>query len=72
VLNHVHIADLFPSAGTSVSEEQILHLGRKLREIWKTKLKHDFPNRRITVSFREENCDDLLDYQITVFQSKPE
>ena len=52
--------------------EQILYIGRKLKEMWKAKLNRDFPNRNITVRFYEEDSDNLLDYNITFYQEKQE
>ena len=72
VMNHIHIVNLFgvwdPAATPSI--EQILYLGRTLREMWEVKLKRDFPDEHLTVSFNEEPCDDLLDYQLTVYHTE--
>lgn len=66
VLNHRHVLDLF--AGADPTREQVVYLGRLLREIWSAKLAHDFPDRRFVVSFPEEGCEGLLDYEVTFFQ----
>lgn len=70
VMNHRHILDLFSSDESEVSRELVLYLGRLLRDMWTCKLKRDFPDRDIIVSFPEEHCDDLLDYEITIFHQK--
>ncbi len=68
VLNHRHILDLF--SGSQSSREQVVYLGRLLREVWATKLARDFPDRRFVVSFPEEPSEDLLDYEVTFFQER--
>lgn len=65
VLNHRHILDLFQFA--QPSREQVVYLGRLLREVWAAKLTRDFPGRRFVVSF-EEGCDSLLDFQVYFYQ----
>ncbi|HXZ32644.1 MAG TPA: hypothetical protein VEH30_10215 [Terriglobales bacterium] len=71
VMNHQHIVDLFSrSHHESPTREVVVYLGRLMREIWQTKLNHDFPGRSITVSFPEDNIGNLLDYQITFFQER--
>ena len=66
VLNHRHVRDLF--AGTQPSREQVVYLGRLLREVWAAKLARDFPDRRFVVSFPEEGCEGLLDYEVSFYQ----
>jgi hypothetical protein len=68
VMNHRHILDLFPSADTPPSREQVLFIGRMLQDIWQTKLNREFPDRTIRVSFPEDHSEDLRDYEITFFQ----
>ena len=70
VMNHRHILDLFSNDGSEIPRELVLYLGRLLQDMWTCKLKHDFPDRDIVVSFPEEHCDDLLNYEITIFQRK--
>ena len=67
VMNHRHILDLFPYAEPEPTQEQIIFLGRKLKDMWQTKLNRDFPDQQITVSFPEEPEGDLLSYEITFF-----
>lgn len=69
VMNHVHITDLFGNPALVPTRPQILHIGRKLKDIWACKLRRDFPGRSFAVSFPEEPEDDLLDYQVTFFQA---
>ena len=66
VMSHQHIIDLFPDADPT--DEQILYLGRLIREMWAVKLARDFPARRFVVEFCEEETDDLLDYQVYFHQ----
>ncbi len=66
VLNHRHILDLF--AGAQPSREQVVYLGRLLREVWAAKLARDFPDRRFVVSFPEEECESLLDFEVSFSQ----
>ena len=72
VMNHVHILDIFPDVEKPPSKEQIRYLGRKLKEMWKAKLLRDFPDKNITVSFHEDDSDDLLNYEITFYQEREE
>jgi hypothetical protein len=59
VMNHRHIIDLFSGESPEVSKEMIICFGRLLREIWQCKLRRDFPNRDISVSFPEDHVDDF-------------
>ena len=63
----MHTPHLFPYAEPEPTQEQIIFLGRKLKDMWQTKLNRDFPDQQITVSFPEEPEDDLLSYEITFF-----
>ncbi len=69
VLNHTHILDLFLGSETEPTRDQIVHLGATLKEMWTAKLNGEFPGRPIVVSFPSDELEDLLDYQITVFQA---
>lgn len=66
VINHCHVLDLF--AGSRPSRDQVVYLGRLLKEMWTAKLKWKFPEKRIVVSFVEEPSEDLLDYEVTFYQ----
>lgn len=70
VVNHIHILDFFPNVKEPPSKEQVRHLGLKLRDMWEAKVKRDFPNRDIIVHFLDSDTDDLVDYQVTVFQRR--
>ena len=61
-----HILDLF--AGSKPSREQVLYFGRLLREVWAAKLAREFPDRRFVVSFPEEGCESLLDFEVSFYQ----
>lgn len=66
--NHVHVLHLF--ATESPTRELVLYVGRLLKEIWQVKLEHDFPERKFTVFFPEEDNLELIDYEITFFQEE--
>lgn len=68
VMNHTHILDLFVQHQTEPTQEQVVWLGRLLKEMWQAKLDREFPGRDIVVSFPEDAGDDLLGYEITIFQ----
>ena len=67
VLNHRHVLDLF--SGAEPTREQLVYLGRLLREMWAAKLASDFPARQFVVSFPEDECDCLLDYEVSFYQA---
>ena len=72
VMNHEHLEDMLMGMfhdGEHPSRDQILYLGRVLREMWSAKLKRDFPSLDIVVSFPEGPWDELRHYEITVFQA---
>ena len=64
--NHMHILHLF--ATERPTRDLVLYVGRLLKEIWKVKLDRDFPDRRITVFFPEQDDLELEDYELTFFQ----
>jgi hypothetical protein len=70
VLNHRHILNLFQSNEFKPTREVVLHLGRLLQDMWSSKLARDFPGRKIIVSFDEDFCEELVDYQITIFHKR--
>jgi len=70
VMNHRHILDLFSGEDSYVSREMIICLGRLLKDMWGCKLRRDFPDRGIIVSFPEDHKDDLLDYEITFYHNE--
>ena len=63
VLNHTHLTDLFLPGGAEPTREQVVHLGRAVRDMWAAKLARDFPGRRFEVRFPEDGCEALVDYQ---------
>jgi len=71
VMNHVHIRDLFPNTDESPTHDQIVYIGRLLKEIWGCKLQRDFPDRRFVFSFPEGPYDDPILYELTFFQEWP-
>ena len=68
VMNHCHIHDHFIHYGGKSNADQLVYLGRILKDIWQTKLAHDFPNRQFVVSFDETPVENLDDYQISFWQ----
>jgi len=65
-MNHQHVLHLF--ATELPTRELVLYVGRLMKQIWQVKLAHDFPGRKITVFFPQEDDLELLDYEITFFQ----
>jgi hypothetical protein len=63
VMNHRHILDLFCGSERRPTREQVVYLGRLLKEMWAAKLQRDFPGKRFVVSFQEKPTEDLLDYE---------
>jgi len=70
VMNHRHIVDLFHEEESVVGRDLVIHLGRTLQDMWSCKLKRDFPDRKITVSFPNEHYEDLTDYEVTFYHEK--
>jgi hypothetical protein len=70
VMNHRHVLDLFCTADPEPTREVVLYVGRLLRDTWQAKLNRDFPGRKIRVSFPEDYCEDLLQYELTFFQER--
>lgn len=69
LLNHVHILDLFLNVEQPPTRDQIIYLGRQLQSMWSAKLKLDFPGRNFTVTFSDDCGDDLVEYQVTFYQT---
>lgn len=67
-MNHIHILDLFGNPGLEPTRLRVLHIGRKLQEVWSCKLARDFPGRENVVRFPDDDFDHLSDYEITIFQ----
>ncbi|HYG64313.1 MAG TPA: hypothetical protein VEL74_17175 [Thermoanaerobaculia bacterium] len=70
VMNHLHIADIQHYGCEDISRERIVYLGQVLREIYEAKLAWQFPQRRFEVHLYAPDTDDLLDYEITFFQTE--
>lgn len=70
VINHQHILDLFSGSEHEPTRQQVVYLGRLLRDIWSAKLQRDFPGRQIVVSFPEGDFESLLDYEISFYQER--
>ena len=69
-MNHRHITDMFRNSDVRPTKETVVHIGRLLKDMWSCRLKRDFPERQIRVEFYDSDSEDLVDYQITVFQER--
>jgi hypothetical protein len=70
VLNHIHITDIHFS-DEDATEDKVVFLGRKLKEIWEVKLQWQFPDRPCEVEFIEpENRSNLVEFQLSFWQKK--
>lgn len=67
VINHEHLVDLH--SNDEPTETQIRYLGNVVREMWEAKLLREFPDRSFEVVFNDEPGLDLLDYEVTFWQS---
>ena len=67
VMNHLHIADIH--CNIESTEAQLRYLGRALKDIYEVKLKRDFPDLRLVVSFNDDPDLDLTDYQLSFWQA---
>jgi hypothetical protein len=70
VMNHRHVSDLFCNANPKPARPVIQYVGRLLRDAWQAKLDREFPDRRILVTFPEDDWEDLLQYEVTFFQER--
>ena len=70
VLNHIHIVDLFSwEKQQDITVDQIRYFGEKLKQMYQTKLKVNFPKKEFEVSFNGNNeFEDIYDYQISFSQ----
>ncbi len=73
VMNHLHIADIQHLGCKDLTKDKIIVLGNILKDIYEAKLKYQFPDKPCTVSFYvPENAEDLMAYEISVWQEKYE
>ena len=72
MINHVHIYRLFWEGGDELAEQQVIDLGRKLKNTWELRLRKQFPDKDIVVSFDEEVPKDgwLGDLQVTAYVNR--
>ena len=68
MMSHRHVLDLFSQEGPEPTRPQVVYLGRLLKEMWSAKLRRDFPGREVVVNFSEEDCLELLDYEVSFHQ----
>lgn len=72
VLNHRHLSD-FHGYDKDMSADKIIALGNVLKEIYKAKLKFQFPDKPCVVEFYQPEDKELLDeYQLSFWQKKHE
>ena len=67
VLNHIHLADLFSGGKPTVA--QLEYLGEKIQRMWQAKANAEFPGRNVVVEFYRGSAEDLVEYQVTLFQA---
>lgn len=67
VVNHIHIQDIH-GMGSTATPEQLIYLGRALKDMLICKLLRDFPDKQFVVEFIEDNIENLADYQVSFFQ----
>ena len=69
VMNHFHIKDIhyFTDSNT---REQLIYLGNILKEIYRYKLKVQFPRKQFEVKFENGYKEELLDYELTFYQKR--
>ena len=70
VMNHRHIVDMFLNSETKPTKDVVRHIGHLLKDMWSCRLKRDFPDRPIKVEFFDDDSDDLVGYELTVFQKR--
>jgi hypothetical protein len=58
MINHLHVIDLVYQPDAEPRREQLVYLGRLLREMWQAKLAKEFPDRRFVVHFEEGGLSD--------------
>ena len=69
-MNHRHVVDLFSGERSGVSRDMVIYFGRLLKDTWECKRRRDFPDRDIIVGFSEDQADELLDYEVTVYHNE--
>lgn len=64
-LNHIHLSEAFGNPDMSSNERQLYFLGNLLFEMWKCKLRLNFPKKTFIIDFTKGSKDNLLNFQIT-------
>jgi hypothetical protein len=73
VMNHLHLADIQYFGCEDISKDKILVLGNILKEIYEAKLASQFPDKPCIVEFyKPEDEEDLMQYQLSFWQTKHE
>jgi hypothetical protein len=68
MMNHLHLVDMFHSSEYKPSKALLVCLGKKMKEMWSSKLALDFPDRRFEVELSVAETDNLTDIEITFYQ----
>ncbi|MBI3545884.1 MAG: hypothetical protein HY081_04730 [Gammaproteobacteria bacterium] len=64
-LNHIHVLHLHhPGIWANATRDQIVYLGRTLKEIYETKLRINFPEKEFVVDFNESDDKAIENYQL--------
>ncbi len=72
-INHLHIADIQHTECEDISADKLILLGTLLKDIYESKLAHQFPGKPCIVEFYQpDNRQELEDYQLTFWQKKHE
>ncbi len=73
VMNHLHIADIQHFGCPDVSKDKIVLLGNVLSEIYRAKLKWQFPELPCVVEFYiPDDVEELMQYQISFWSKRNE
>jgi hypothetical protein len=70
MLNHLHVVSLAFKDKNAATLENVLHLGRVIRDATAAKLALDYPDRRFVVTFDEPYPSDLSTAEITFWQDR--
>ena len=69
VVNHLHLADIQHLGCPDCSADKLVALGQVLKEVYETKLAHQFPGRQFCVSLEvPEDPENFEGYEITFWQ----
>jgi hypothetical protein len=72
VINHLHVERTFGDHDLRPTHDQLIYLGRVLKEMWHCKLRRDFPSKMFEVTFDEETDVGLHGYVVSFNQKQDE